>query len=241
MKKILLNSDLGESFGSYKIGNDKAIIKKIDLANIACGLHAGDPVVMKDTVEFCKVNNVKIGAHPGYPDLQGFGRRDMDLSFDEVFAYVTYQIGALNAFCVQCETTMFHVKPHGQLYNRASIDESVARAIVLTVGEFDPSLKLVALANSTLADVAKQNNLDILEEFFVDRAYTSDGKLVSRSVDGAVIHDESIALERLSNLITTGFITSIDDKPVKINADTICVHGDTPEALQFVEKISSTL
>ncbi len=196
---------------------------------------------MKKTVESCKKHDVKIGAHPGYPDLQGFGRRNMDLSFDEIFAFVTYQIGALNAFCNQCETEMFHIKPHGQLYNLASINENAAKAIVCAIGEFNPCLKIIALANSVLANVARQNNLDVLEEFFVDRAYSSDGKLVSRNVEGSVIHDEHIALTRLKGLIATGAISSIDNKPVKINADTICVHGDSPEALQFVEQISTFL
>ena len=240
--KILLNSDLGEAFGTYSCGNDEEIIKYVDCVNIACGMHAGDPVVMEKTIRLADCYDIKIGAHPGYPDLQGFGRRDMNLSPHEIYDYVVYQIGALSAFCKAYDHKLFHVKPHGQLYNRAAKDQQVSGAIVAAIIDaagYDT--KLIALAGSELAKKGKECGLDVLEEFFVDRNYTNDGTLVPRSQSNAVIHDEDEAISRIKELIQTGYICSISGEKIEMNADTICVHGDTPEALSFVKKIKRVI
>lgn len=235
--KIDLNSDLGESFGAYKIGNDENIIPLITSANIACGYHAGDPLVMDKTLLLCKENGTSIGAHPGFPDLMGFGRRQLNASPKEVEAYVTYQIGALDAFCRKYGLRMNHVKPHGALYNMAVKNEDYAIAIVNAVKNFDSSIKLLAPFGSQMIIQAQRQGLDFACEIFADRAYESDGSLVARTKEGAMITDENEAVERVLTMITDGSVKAINGDIINIKADSVCVHGDGAKALDFVEKL----
>lgn len=235
--KIDLNSDLGESFGAYKIGNDENIIPLITSANIACGYHAGDPLVMDKTLLLCKENGTSIGAHPGFPDLMGFGRRQLNASPKEVEAYVTYQIGALDAFCRKYGLRINHVKPHGALYNMAVKNEDYAIAIVNAVKNFDSSIKLLAPFGSQMIIQAQKHGLDFACEIFADRAYESDGSLVARTKEGAMITDENEAVERVLTMITDGSVKAINGDIISIKADSVCVHGDGAKALAFVEKL----
>ena len=231
--KIDLNCDLGESFGNYKIGMDEEVIKFISSANIACGFHASDPLVMEKTVALAKENGVKVGAHPGFPDLVGFGRRNMNVSPKELKAMVVYQIGALNAFCKASGIKMNHVKPHGAMYNMAAKDERLALAIAEAVAQIDDNLFLVGLSGSELLKAAKRVGLKCASEVFADRAYEDDGSLVPRSKIGAVISNEEEASDRAVQMIKYGKVKSITGKEIPITADTICIHGDTPQALHL--------
>ena len=231
--KIDLNCDLGESFGNYKIGMDEEVIKFISSANIACGFHASDPLVMEKTVALAKENGVKVGAHPGFPDLAGFGRRNMNVSPKELKAMVVYQIGALNAFCKASGIKMNHVKPHGAMYNMAAKDERLALAIAEAVAQIDDNLFLVGLSGSELLKAAKRVGLKCASEVFADRAYEDDGSLVPRSKIGAVISNEEEASDRAVQMIKYGKVKSITGKEIPITADTICLHGDTPQALHL--------
>lgn len=241
MYRIDLNSDLGESFGRYTLGLDDQIIPLVSSANIACGQHAGDPMVMRKTVGMAKDAHVSIGAHPGYPDLQGFGRRDMSLSPDEAYSYMVYQIGALQAFCAAQDAPLAHVKPHGQLYNHAAIDPELAAALAQAVRDIDPHLVLVGLANSALVDAGRRIGLTVAEEFFADRNYTDEGKLVSRNDPAALIRDEQEAIQRVKNAVRDGAVLSITGKLIDLHPDTLCVHGDSPTALAFVSRIRREL
>ena len=241
MPSIDLNCDLGESFGTYTIGMDAEILPYITSANIACGFHAGDPSVMQKSVLLCKKYSVQVGAHPGLPDLQGFGRRDMNLSPDEAYSYMLYQIGALQAFCAAAGVPLRHVKPHGQLYNRAAMDPELARAVAAAVHDANLDLVLVGLANSALVDEGRKIGLVTAEEFFTDRNYTDEGKLVSRNDPAALIRNEEEAIERVKNAIRDGAILSVNGKLIDLHADTICVHGDSPSALAFVRRIREAL
>ena len=231
--KIDLNCDLGESFGNYKIGMDDEVIKYISSANIACGFHASDPLVMEKTVALAKENGVKVGAHPGFPDLAGFGRRNMNVSPKELKAMVVYQIGALNAFCKVSGIKMNHVKPHGAMYNMAAKDERLAFAIAEAVAHVDDSLVLVGLSGSELLKAAKIVGVKCASEVFADRAYEDDGSLVPRTQIGAVISNEEEASDRAVQMIKFGKVKSITGKEIPITADTICIHGDTPQALHL--------
>lgn len=231
--KIDLNCDLGESFGNYKIGMDEEVIKFISSANIACGFHASDPLVMEKTVALAKENGVKVGAHPGFPDLEGFGRRNMNVSPKELKAMVVYQIGALNAFCKACGIKMNHVKPHGAMYNMAAKDERLAFAIAEAVAHVDDSLVLIGLSGSALLTAAKEVGIKCASEVFADRAYEDDGSLVPRTKIGAVITNEEEASDRAVQMIKFGMVKSISGKEIPISADTICIHGDTPQALHL--------
>lgn len=235
--KIDLNSDLGESFGAYKIGNDEGIIPLITSANIACGYHAGDPVVMDKTLLLCKENGTSVGAHPGFPDLMGFGRRQLNASPKEVEAYITYQVGALDAFCRKHGLKLNHVKPHGALYNMAVKNEEYADAIVKAVKGFDSSIKLLAPFGSQMIVQAEKQGLDFACEIFADRAYESDGSLVARTKEGAMITDENEAVERVLGMIINGKVKAINGDLISIKADSVCVHGDGAKALAFVERL----
>lgn len=235
-----LNSDLGESFGAYTIGRDADIIPLVSSVNIACGMHAGDPVVMRRTVHTAHEAGVALGAHPGYPDLQGFGRRNMALSPDEAYAFVLYQVGAIAAFCHAEGAVLHHVKPHGQLYNTAAKDPALAEAIAAAVHDADTGLVLVALAGSELARAGRKAGLRVAEEFFADRAYTDDGTLVPRKEPNAVITDATFAAERALRAVQTGTIESVSGKTIYVAADTICTHGDNDRALAFVRLLRAT-
>ena len=241
MYRIDLNSDLGESFGRYTLGLDDQIIPLVSSANVACGQHAGDPMVMRDTVRMAANAGIAIGAHPGYPDLQGFGRRDMNLTPDEAYSYMLYQIGALQAFCAAAGVPLRHVKPHGQLYNHAAIDPELAAALAQAVRDVDDRLVLVGLANGALVDEGRKLGLTTAEEFFTDRNYTDEGKLVNRNDPAALIRSEEEAIERVKNAIRDGAILSVNGKLIDLHPDTICVHGDSPTALAFVRRTREAL
>ena len=235
--KIDLNSDLGESFGSYKIGCDREVIPLITTANVGCGFHGGDPMVMAETVKLCKENNVRVGAHPGYPDLQGFGRRKMVLTYEEIKNNTIYQIGALMAFCDSYEIKMQHVKPHGAFGNLAMVDEDTANAFCEAAASVDKNLMVYGYAGCTLLKVAEKHGLRPVHEFYCDRAYMEDGTLAPRKLPGAVIHDKDFALSRALRMVETGEVETLSGKTIKLNAESFCVHGDTPEALSFITEI----
>ncbi len=241
MYKVDLNSDIGESFGNYKLGLDEEVAKFISSANVACGWHAGDPVVMEKTISTAVKENVSVGAHPGFPDLMGFGRRDMKVTSEEAKCYIKYQIGALWAFAESNGIKLQHVKPHGALYNMAAKDKELAKAIAEAIYEVDKSLILVGLANSEMIRAGKEVGLKTANEVFADRAYNEDGTLVSRTKEGAVIHDRDLAISRVVRMVKEGKVTAITGEDIDIQADSICVHGDNPQAVTFVELIRRTL
>lgn len=241
MPSIDLNSDLGESFGRYTLGLDDQVIPLVSSVNVACGMHAGDPVVMRRTVKLAAEAGVAVGAHPGYPDLQGFGRRDIAMSPDEAYDYILYQIGALQAFCHATGAHMHHVKPHGQLYNRAAVDPQLAQAVAAAVHDANLDLVLVGLANSELIRAGQAEGIRTAQEFFADRNYTDEGTLVSRTQDNATITDEDFAVARVVRVIQEGSIESVTGKTIDIAADTICVHGDNAHALEFARDIRRAL
>ncbi len=237
MYQIDLNSDIGESFGAYRIGNDEEILRYVTSANVACGLHAGDPAVMDRVVALAGERGVALGAHPGYPDLQGFGRRRMALSPDEVRQYVTYQLGALEAFARSHGVPLRHVKPHGALSNLCQHDRESARAVCLAVRAFDPSLLVFACAGSALGEEAEAMGLAVAWEIYADRAYMDDLSLVPRSRSDAMITDEDEAAARCIRMVKEGLVTTVTGRDVPIRGDTLCVHGDGPKALAFAARI----
>jgi len=236
-----LNSDLGESFGNYKIGLDQDIMKHVTSVNIACGWHAGDPTVMNETIIKSKEAGNQIGAHPGFPDLLGFGRRNLAVSPEEIRLYTIYQVGALNAFAKAHQLQLQHVKPHGAMYNMAASNDLLAKGIAEGVKAVVPDAILLGLANSALIRAGKEVGLKVAQEVFADRAYMADGSLVPRNQPGAVIHDLSEALDRVVRMVKEGVVTAITGETISIQADSICVHGDNPEAVQFVQKIRERL
>lgn len=238
---IDLNSDLGESFGNYSIGRDADIIKLVSSVNIACGWHAGDPNVMADTVKMALENNVGIGCHPGFPDLMGFGRRRMQISPKELNNYVKYQIGALDAFIRAEGGMMQHVKPHGAMYNMAANDQNMADAIAKAVYEVNPELVLMGLSGSQMLKRAQAIGLKTASEVFADRMYQKDGSLVPRGIEGAVIHDSEQAVTQVLQMIKSKTVTAITGEEIPIEAESICVHGDSEQALQFVNLIRRRL
>ena len=241
MYRVDLNSDLGESFGAYTIGCDDKVLPLVTSANVACGFHASDPVVMKKTVEMASNAGIQVGAHPGFPDLMGFGRRNMSVTPEEAKAYTLYQLGAMNGFCRAVGMTMQHVKPHGALYNMAGKDYALAAGICEAVREFDPELIVLALSGGELLRCAQDMGLRAASEVFADRAYEEDGSLVNRRKEGAMITDEDLAIERVIRMIKEQKVTAITGRDIGIKADSICVHGDGPKALAFVQKIREAL
>jgi len=244
VNKIDLNSDVGESFGNYKLGLDEAVIPLISSANIACGFHAGDPTVMKRTVAIAKENGVALGAHPGFPDLIGFGRRNLDASLDEIKDYVVYQIGALQAFATAQGMKLQHVKPHGALYNMAVRNTDIWQAVAQAVAAVDRRLILFVLAGSNRKDleaIAARHGIRMAFEFFGDRAYNPDGSLVSRKEPGAVIHDQQAVAAKVLKMVKEGRVVCRDGSEIEMAADTICVHGDNPAALALVKNIRESL
>jgi UPF0271 protein len=239
-----LNSDVGESFGVYKIGLDEEVIPLITSANIACGYHAGDPSVMRRTVALAKKHGVALGAHPGLPDLVGFGRRAMDVSYEEIVDYLTYQIGALQAFAVSEGLSLQHVKPHGALYNMAVQDLRIWEAASRVLAKIDPKLILVVIAGPGQQDIraiGATYGIRVAFEFFADRAYHSDGSLVSRKEPGAVIQEHARVSERVQKLAREGKVLCSDGSDLQLEADTICVHGDNPQAVTLARVIREAL
>ncbi len=241
MNRVDLNSDLGESFGAYTIGLDSEVIAHVSSANIACGFHAGDPLVMDRTVAAAKAAGVAVGAHPGYPDLMGFGRRNMVCTPKEVKAYVQYQLGALKAFTAAHGVPLQHCKPHGSLYNMAAKDPALAEAIAEAIAEVDSEVILLGLAGSAMLEAGRRAGLRVASEVFADRAYQADGSLVPRSRPGAVIHDKAEAIARTVRMVKEGTVTAITGEEVAIEAHSICVHGDNPSAVEFVKNIRAAL
>jgi UPF0271 protein len=244
MNKIDLNSDVGESFGNYKLGLDEEVIPLISSANIACGFHAGDPTVMRRTIAIAKENGVVLGAHPGFPDLIGFGRRNLDATLDEIGDYVTYQIGALQAFAAAQGMRLQHVKPHGALYNMAVRNTDIWDAVARAIAAVDTRLILFVLAGANRRDleaIGARHGIRIAFEFFGDRAYNPDGSLVSRKEPGAVIHDHTAVAAKVLKMVQEGRVVCQDGSEIEMAADTICVHGDNPSALALVKNIRESL
>ncbi len=241
MKRVDLNCDLGESFGAYTLGMDRAVIPHISSANVACGFHASDPLVMDKTVAMAKEHGVAVGAHPGYPDLVGFGRRNLSVTPAEVKAMVQYQIGALQAFCAANCVPMQHVKPHGAMYNMAAKDRRLADAICQGICEVDPKLILLGLSGSCLLEAGREAGLRCASEVFADRAYEDDGSLTPRGQEGAVITDEEVAIARVLQMVQQGTVQTRSGQTISIQADSVCLHGDGEKAVAFAEKIRNAL
>ena len=241
MYQVDLNSDLGESFGRYTIGMDEKIIPLISSANIACGYHASDPVVMLESIARTKEAGIKIGAHPGLPDLMGFGRRNMAISPAEAKAYTLYQISALGGMCQANGMRLQHVKPHGALYNMAAKDYALSLAICEAIRDYDPEIIVMGLSGSEMIRAAKDCGLKAASEVFADRGYEEDGTLVNRRKAGAMITDEDEAIARVIRMVKEGVVTAVTGKDIPIQADSVCVHGDGEKALLFVEKIRKVL
>jgi 5-oxoprolinase (ATP-hydrolysing) subunit A len=241
MPAVDLNADLGESFGNYRLGEDPVLIPLLTSAHLACGFHAGDPRVMDETVRLCRDAGVQIGAHPSFPDRVGFGRRAMDVTAHEAETDVVYQLGALDAFCRRNGATLHHVKLHGALYNHAARNHDVARGIVAGMASFRPDLLLVCQPGSEMERAAEEAGLTIAYEGFVDRAYNPDGTLASRRLEGSVLHDPELATEQALRMVTEGTVVAIDGSVVELRVDTLCVHGDNPDAAGFVRRLRQKL
>jgi UPF0271 protein len=241
---ILLNCDMGESYGVWGMGNDEALFPHIDMANLACGFHASDPININKSVALAKEHNVQIGAHVSYHDLVGFGRRSIPCTPNEITAKVVYQIGALYGFCKSHNVTIEYVKPHGALYNDMMKDITIYEAILKAISDFDSTIKLMLLSTlqmEVFETLAKQYSIELLYETFADRNYTDEGFLVPRNQSNAVIHDDTIVIKRIAQLQTNNTIYSINNQPLQLKTNTICIHGDNPNALEFVQKIKQHL
>jgi UPF0271 protein len=232
-----LNCDMGESYGAFSLGSDELILPFVTSANIACGFHAGDPAVMKKTVKRAIANGVAMGVHPGLPDLQGFGRREMSVSAEEAYDMVVYQIGALAAFVKSEGGVLNHVKPHGALYNMAAVSKELSSAIAEAVYKVDPGLVLYGLSGSELIAAGIRTGLKVANEVFADRTYQENGSLTSRKFADAMVTDEQIAINRVLRMVKEGKVRSQQGTDIKIIADTICIHGDGKHAVLFAEKI----
>ncbi|MFC7370149.1 LamB/YcsF family protein [Fictibacillus iocasae] len=241
MKRVDINCDLGESFGQYVLGCDDDIMNHITSANIACGFHAGDYATMRRTVALAADKGVKMGAHPGLPDLQGFGRRNMALLKGEAFELTLYQLGALEAFTRAQGVKLSHVKPHGALYNMAAVSEQLSEEIARAVHAFDPELLLYGLSGSELTKAGERVGLTVSHEVFADRTYQEDGTLTPRSQDGSLITDDTAAVRQVIQMIKQGTVTTLTGKVIPIQADTICIHGDADHALLFARKLREAL
>jgi len=240
--QIDINCDLGESYGAFKVGNDEKIMPHITSANIACGFHAGDPMTMAQAINLAKKHNVAIGAHPGYPDLLGFGRREMQLTLEEVKNYMIYQVSALQGFARTAGVSLQHVKPHGALYNTAAKDEKLSKAIMDAVKALNRNLIIFAPLNSAFAKVAVEGGLRVAYEVFADRAYNPDGSLVSRKQPNAIIQEPQKVMERAIKMVKEGTVLAVNGKVVNLGeVHTICVHGDTPTAIELVKALKKGL
>lgn len=234
MWKVDLNCDMGEAFGAYTIAPDAEIMPLISSANIACGWHAGDPHVMRSSVELALKHKVNIGAHPGYADLMGFGRRNINIAPGDLRDYVVYQIGALRAFVQAAGGRLHHVKAHGAMYNQTAADPALAAALVEAIAAVDDSLIVVGLANSHVLRAAGERGLAAAGEVFADRAYMPDGSLMPRSMPGSVLHDPQVVAARVLTMVKEGRVETADGSFIRISADTICVHSDTPGAVDHL-------
>ncbi|MCS6874172.1 MAG: LamB/YcsF family protein [Pyrinomonadaceae bacterium] len=241
MITIDLNCDIGESFGIWRMGNDEALMDWVSSVNVACGFHAGDPSVIRKTIQTAIQKGVAIGAHPSFPDLQGFGRREMKLPEEEVFDLVLYQVSALKGICEALGGQLHHVKPHGALYNQAAKNSSIARAIAEAVKSIDKNLILFGLSGSFLISEAENLGLKTASEVFADRTYQPDGTLTPRNFPNAVIKDTSLAIAQAIQMITTKTVTATNGEKIPIKAETVCIHGDGEKALDFARNINLSL
>jgi UPF0271 protein len=240
MLSIDINSDLGESFGAWTMGDDAAMLDIVSSANVACGFHAGDPAGILKTLRAAAERNVAIGAHVGYRDLAGFGRRNMDPTSEELIGDVIYQIGALQGLAKAAGTRVTYVKPHGALYNTIAIDKRQAADVIDAILAIDPSLVLMALAGSRLVEQARNAGLTVVAEAFADRAYTPEGNLVSRREKGSVLHDPDLVAARMVRMVREGVVEAIDGSLTKIDAQSICVHGDSLGAVAMAKRLRET-
>ncbi|AEJ39196.1 Lactam utilization related protein (lamB) [Sulfobacillus acidophilus TPY] len=238
--RIDLNSDMGESFGAWTMGHDESVLPYITSANVACGFHAGDPRVMARTVRLAKSHGVSVGAHPAFPDLVGFGRRNLAVTPEEAHTDVLYQIGALHAFCRAENIPLAHVKPHGQLNNLAVTDASLADAILDAIELYDRQLILIAYGGELLAR-GRARGLTVAQEVYVDRAYLPDGRLAPRSLPGAVIQDPSVAARRAVEMVLQHRVPTLDGQWLTVTPDTICIHGDNPGAVELARAVRRAL
>jgi len=236
-----INADAGESFGVWRMGSDEALFPHLTSVNLAAGFHAGDPRQMRAAVALAKQHGVAVGAHPGFPDLVGFGRRDIEATPDQVYADVLYQIGALSAFLRAQDMTLHHVKPHGALYNRSTRNADTARAIAEAVRDYDRDLPLVVLAGSMSEDVGRDVGTRVVREAFPDRAYLADGRLAPRSMEGALVRDAGKAAERAVAMLLEGRVVAHDGQEVPVQAETLCIHGDNAEATDIARAIGDAL
>ncbi|WBU56095.1 LamB/YcsF family protein [Paracoccus sediminicola] len=232
-----LNSDMGESFAAWQMGDDAEMLRIVSSANIACGFHAGDPAGILDTLRLATEQGVAVGAHPGYRDLAGFGRRPMDIAARELTADVIYQIGALDGLARAAGTRVSYVKPHGALYNTIAQGGPQADAVIQAVLDYDPGLPLMALAGSPIVDHAREAGLQVITEAFADRGYRPDGQLVSRREKDAVLHDPDEVAQRMLRFAREGVICATDGQDIRVEAQSICVHGDSPGAVEMARRI----
>lgn len=239
--QIDLNADAGESFGNWRLGNDAELFPLVSSVNVACGFHAGDPLTMRQTLELAKQEGIAVGAHPAFPDLVGFGRREISAGPDEVYADVLYQVGALSAFLRVAGMLLHHVKAHGALYNRATKDPQTARAIAQAVKDFDPKVPLVVLPNTPLESEARGLGLSAVPEAFPERGYRRDGRLAPRGTPGAWIHDPAEAAWRAVQMVVKGEVEAVDGGVVPIRVQTLCIHGDNPKAVEIAKFIRDAL
>ena len=239
--KVDLNSDLGESFGAWKMGRDADVLTFVSSANVACGFHAGDPMVMKQTVKDAIAAGVAIGAHPSYPDLKGFGRRNMTCSPDELYSDTLYQIGALRAFCDAAGVKLQHVKPHGAMYNSAAKKPEEALALAQAVKDAGGDLILMGLAGSEFDKAAEKLGIPYAAEAFADRGYMNDGTLVPRKMEGAFVRDVEVAAQRVIRMVKEGVVEAIDGTVVKLRPQSICLHGDSPSAVEMARTLRQRL
>lgn len=241
MAQVDLNCDMGESFGIYQMGTDSQIMPLVSSANIACGFHAGDPSVMRKTLEAAVAQGVAVGAHPGLPDLVGFGRRNMQVSAQEAYDMVVYQVGALAGFAKAVGVSLHHVKPHGALYNMAAKDKALADAIARAARDIDASLVLYGLAGSQLIQAGKNAGLRVASEVFADRTYQADGSLTSRSQPNALLQSDEEAVQQVLTMVMEKQVKAVTGEWVSLDADTICIHGDGAHALSFATKVRAAL
>jgi len=239
--RIDFNCDIGESFGDWRMGDDAALVAYASSANIACGFHAGDPLQMRATVELCLRHGVAIGAHPGWPDLQGFGRRALACSPEETYAFVLYQVGALAAFVQAQGGRLHHLKPHGALYNQAAGDRALADAVAAALHDFDPSLILYGLAGSELIHAGRARGLRVAGEAFAERRYEADGSLTPRSLPGAVLEHPEEAQAQVLGLLARGEVIARGGERVAVQADTLCLHGDRADAAAFAQRLRACI
>lgn len=240
-KSVDINCDMGESYGNYSIGNDQAIFPHITSCNIACGMHAGDPYQIEKTIDLAIIHGVQMGAHPGYPDLQGFGRRVMLMPAHELSSFIKYQVAALKGLVEYKGHQLSYVKPHGALYNEIAKNEKVANTVVKAIKSIDPQLKIMGLAGSHVKTICDELNMHFIAEAFADRQYEANGQLRSRALEGAVLHDADRAAKQVLSIAIDKKTIGLQGEEVNIEAQSFCIHGDNPAAISILKKITEQL